>query len=128
MGWRHSKLIIWHNKYGRTEICDAGYIDIHFLCKYIKVNAIEMFLQQNQFSNEDKKKLLQYSKKVSDLLFVDEIEIENLDGNYFVDKDVTDSVKFAFLSTGKISELKYSRYELSKYIGRQLKEFLIIKN
>ncbi|MEH2239427.1 hypothetical protein [Nostoc sp.] len=38
------------------EIFDAGYVDIHFLCKYMRVNAIELFLQQKEFSDEDKKK------------------------------------------------------------------------
>ncbi|HLO49515.1 MAG TPA: hypothetical protein VK211_13955 [Kamptonema sp.] len=47
------------------DIKDAGYVDIHFLCKYMRVNAIELFLQQENFNNTDKKKLLLYSKKVS---------------------------------------------------------------
>ncbi|BAZ14591.1 hypothetical protein NIES4071_64350 [Calothrix sp. NIES-4071] len=100
------------------------YIDIHFLCKYIRVNAIELFLQQEQFSDEDKKRLLQYSKKVACFLFMDELDWENLDGNYFVHKDELEEVRLKLTSTGKINELKYNEDELRGYIERELKVFL----
>lgn len=108
------------------EIDDAGYADLHFLCKYIRVNAIDLFLKQKHFSNKDKKKLLQYSNKVSSLLFMDELDLEDLDGEYFVHKDVLENVKLSLISTGKINEFKTTEDELRKYIEGQLKVFLIL--
>lgn len=105
------------------EIFDTGYVDIHFLCKYIRVNAIELFLKQEQFSNEDKKKLLQYSQKVLSDLFIDELDLENLDGNCFVHKDKIETVRLNLISKGKINPLKYTEDELREYIKSELKVF-----
>lgn len=58
----------------------------------MRVNAIELFLQQEQFSNEEKKKLLQYSSKVAIFLFMNEVDLENLDGNYYLHQDELESV------------------------------------
>ncbi|MBD2310800.1 hypothetical protein H6G20_03780 [Desertifilum sp. FACHB-1129] len=107
----------------RREVEDAGYIELHFLCKYLRVNAIEMFLQQKQFSNEDKKKFLQYAKKISDILFMEDLDLEDLDGNYFVHKDILEKTRLILLSTQKVSDLKYNRDELQKYLEEQLKFF-----
>ncbi|MFN6460631.1 MAG: hypothetical protein RMZ41_002130 [Nostoc sp. DedVER02] len=68
----------------KFKIDDASYVYIHFLCKYLRVNAIELFLQQENFSNQDKKKLLPCSNKVAVSLFMDELDIEFLDGNDYV--------------------------------------------
>ncbi|OCR01895.1 hypothetical protein BCD67_05260 [Oscillatoriales cyanobacterium USR001] len=103
------------------EIFDAGYVDIHFLCKYMGVNAIEMFLQQEVFSNEDKKKLLQYSRKVAGFLFINELELENLDGSYFVHKDELEKARSTLISTGTIKLLNYTEDEFREYIERELK-------
>ncbi|MDL5057253.1 hypothetical protein QQ055_07220 [Geitlerinema calcuttense NRMC-F 0142] len=105
------------------EIEDASYIDLHFLCKYLRVNAIEMFLQQKQFSNEDKKKFLQYAKKISDILFMEDLDLEDLEGNYFVHKDILEKTRLMLLSTQKVSDFKYNRDELQKYLEEQLKIF-----
>lgn len=110
------------------EIDDAGYADIHFLCKYLRVNAIEFFLKQNHFSHKDKQKLLQYSKKVSSLLFMDELDLEDLDGEYFAHKDALENVKLSLISTGKITEFKTTENELRKYIEAQLKVFVILED
>jgi hypothetical protein len=107
------------------EIFDAGYIDIHFLCKYLRVNAIELFLQQEQFSNEEKKKLLQYSSKVAIFLFMNEVELENLDGNYYLHQDEIEKVRLSLISTGTIKPLNYTEDELMEYIERELKVFSI---
>ncbi|WP_333357309.1 hypothetical protein [Microcoleus sp. N3A4] len=105
------------------EIHDTGYVDIHFLCKYIRVNAIEMFLQQKHFSDADKKKLLQYSNKVSCFWFIDELDLEDLDGDYFVHNEQLKNVKTNLISTGVISEFKYTEYDLKQYIEIELKNF-----
>jgi len=105
------------------EIFDAGYSDIHFLCKFVKINAIELFLRQKQFSNQDKKRLLQYSNKIACFLFMDELDLENLDGNYFLHQDKLDRVRHNLISTGKVSPLNYNEDKLRKYIENQLEVF-----
>ena len=109
------------------EIFDAGYVDIHFLCKYMRLNAIELFLKQEQFSNEDKKRLLHYSRKIVGFLFIDEVDLENLDDNYFVHKDEIEKVRLNLISTGKIKPLNYTEDELREYIERELKVFSILE-
>ncbi|MBN3894788.1 MAG: hypothetical protein HWQ41_05830 [Nostoc sp. NOS(2021)] len=105
------------------EIFDAGYVDIHFLCKYMRVNAIELFLQQEKFSNEDKKRILQYSSKVAIFLFMNELDLENLDGNYYLHQDELEKVRLTLISTGKIKPLNYTEDELSEYIEKELKVY-----
>ena len=103
------------------EIDDAGYVDIHFLCKYLRVNTIELFLQQTRFSNEDKKKLLQYSNKISLFLFMDELDLDDLDGDYLMHKDELDKVRLKLISNGIIKPLNYTCGELREYIQIELK-------
>jgi hypothetical protein len=105
------------------EIYIAGYVDIHFLCKYIKVNAIELFLQQDQFSNIDKKKLLQYSCKIADSLILDELDIEFLDGKNFVHHNEIEKVKLSLVSTGAIKPFNYTEDALRAYIEEKLTIF-----
>lgn len=103
------------------EIFDTGYIDIHFFCKYLRVNAIELFLQQEQFGNEDKLKILQYCSKISYFLFMDELDFENLDGDYLVHKNELEKIRLKLISSGTIKALDYTDNEFKEYIQRELK-------
>ena len=100
-----------------------GYVDIHFLCKYMRINAIELFLQQDKFSNEDKKKILQYSKKILDSLFINDIDLEDLDGDYYIHKDELERLRFNLVSTGKVKPLDCTENELKKYIEKELEKY-----
>ncbi|MEH2238155.1 hypothetical protein [Nostoc sp.] len=111
----------------KIDIDDAGYIDIHFMCKYMRVNAIELFLQQEKFSNEDKEKLLLYSNKVAVDLFMDELDIEFLDGEIFVHRDQIEIARLNLISSGIINQLKYTQDELREYIQKELKAFSILE-
>lgn len=103
------------------EIFDKGYVDIHFLCKYLKINAIKMFLEEN-FDEKDKKRLLQYSRKVTPSLFMDELDIEDLDGEYLVDLNVLDAVRLKLADSKKVEILDLNEEELKQYIEKELKE------
>jgi len=105
----------------KPYIEDAGYVDIHFLCKYVRINAIKLYLQQEKFTNNDKKKLLLYSNKVVSSLFMDELDTELLDGKYFVHIGKLENVRINLTSTGEIKELNYTQSELTKYIEKELK-------
>jgi hypothetical protein len=106
------------------EIFIEGYVDIHFLCKYLGINSIDLFLQQEQFSSEDKKKILQYSRKVVIFLFTDELDLQNLNGDYFVHKDELDKVRANLLSSGKIKPFTFTEAELKKYLEKELENYL----
>ncbi|WP_335110324.1 hypothetical protein [Nostoc sp.] len=111
----------------KIDIEDAGYVDIHFLCKYMRVNAIELFLQQEKFSHKDKEKLLLYSNKVAIFLFMDELDIELLDGEDWVHRDQIEVARLNLIYNGEINQLKYTEDELSEYIQKELKALSIIK-
>lgn len=106
------------------DIFLEGYVDIHFLCKYMRINAIDLFLQQQQFSKEDKKKILQYCKKILDSLFMDEIDMEDLDGNYYIHKDELEKIRFNLISTGKVKPFDFTEDELKDYIEKELENYL----
>ncbi|PHM06105.1 hypothetical protein, partial [Nostoc sp. 'Peltigera malacea cyanobiont' DB3992] len=92
----------------KIDIDDAGYVDIHFLCKYMRVNAIKLFLQQEKFSHQDKEKLLLYSNKVAIFLFMDEFDIELLNGEDWVHLDQIEVARLNLISNGGINQLKYT--------------------
>ena len=105
------------------DIKSEGYVDIHFLCKYMRVNAIELFLQQDKFSNEDKKKILQYSRKIVTSLFMDEIDAEDLDGDYYLHKDELENVRLNLVSDGKVKLLICTENELKRYVEKKLEGY-----
>ncbi|MEH1943940.1 MAG: hypothetical protein V7L01_27485 [Nostoc sp.] len=111
----------------KIDIEDAGYIDIPFLCKYMRVNAIELFLQQEIFSNQDKEKILLYSNKVAIFLFMDELDIEFLDGEDWVHLDLIEVAKLNLVSSGRINQFQYTEDELTEYIQKELKAFSILE-
>ena len=104
------------------EIFDKGYVDIHFLCKYLKINGIKMFLDRKDFDDQDKKRLLQYSKKITPFLFMDELDVEDLDGEYLVDINVLDAARLKLTDSKKIEVLNFNESELKQYIDKELKE------
>lgn len=91
---------------------DLGfYADIQFLCKYLGLNAIDSFVEQRDISEEDKINTLMYFRKSSAFLIADEIDLEDLDGEYFVDICAVNNIKNRILAEGKISEFKFSSQE-----------------
>ncbi|MEH2161566.1 MAG: hypothetical protein V7K38_11070 [Nostoc sp.] len=110
----------------KSDIDDAGYVDIHFLCKYLRVNAIELFLQQEKFSRQDKEKLLLYSKKVAVSLFRDELDIEFLDDKDYVHLAQIEVTRLNLISSGRINEIKYTEDQLREYIQKELKALSLV--
>ena len=104
----------------QIEIFYHGYVDIHFLCRYLKINAIELFLQQEEFSLKDKKYILQYSKKINHFLFIDELDLEDLDGDYLIDYNTLKTVQHNLITNEQIKPMISTKKELIKYIDRQL--------
>ena len=101
------------------EIYNCGYLDIHFLCKYLEVDAINCFLRQN-FSKEDKKRMLQYSNKIAFDLFKDELDEEDLDGEYYIHKDKLKNLGSQLIDRGQFKSFNYTVNEIKKYIELNL--------
>jgi len=92
---------------------DNGYLaDIHFLAKYIRVNSIEVFLREPSFSDLDKNYVIQYCQRDVYSLLVDEIDLEDLDGNYFVSEQEIRSVQSRLTYDAIFSESNFNEDEL----------------
>ncbi len=105
------------------EIFNIGYSDIHFLCKYLRINAIDLFIKQEKFSNKDKKRVLQYSKKIGVSLFMDELDLEDLDGDYLVDYNTIKKVKSNLIFNQKVKPMISTSQKLVEYLDNRLVEF-----
>lgn len=100
----------------RIENWDRCFTDIHFLCKYIGVNALETFLNEDSFELIDKKYMLQYSISKAVLFSIDEIDAEDLDGEYFVELDIIDQIRERLISGGEFRELRINNHDFVEYV------------
>ncbi|HBL12018.1 MAG TPA: hypothetical protein DD379_11525 [Cyanobacteria bacterium UBA11162] len=99
---------------------DNGYFaDIHFLAKYIRVNSIEVFFRQPSFSDLDKNYVIQYCQRDVYSLLLDEIDLEDLDGDYFVSKQEIRSVQSRLTSGGIFSNFDVTEDELISYLKEE---------
>lgn len=100
---------------------DNGYFaDIHFLAKYIRVNSIEVFLRQENFRDLDKKYVIQYCQRDIYSLLVDEIDLEDLDGDYFVSKEEIENLQSRLTSGGIFSPFNFDEDELIDYLKTEI--------
>jgi hypothetical protein len=99
---------------------DNGYFaDIHFLAKYIRVNSIEVFLRQPSFSDLDKNYVIQYCQRDVNSFLVDEIDLEDLDGDYFVSEQEIRSVQSRLTYGGIFSNFNFNEDELINFLKKQ---------
>ncbi|MEG4630915.1 hypothetical protein QUB56_15115 [Microcoleus sp. AR_TQ3_B6] len=99
---------------------DNGYFaDIHFLAKYIRVNSIEVFLRQPSFSDLDKNYIIQYCQRDVYSFLVDEIDLEDLDGDYFVSEKEIRSVQSRLTYGGIFSNFNFNEDELINFLKKQ---------
>lgn len=106
------------------EIFDKGYVDIHFLCKYLGINAINIFLQEKEINVKDKKKILYYFKKISSFLFIDDIELEDLNGDYYVDKHTLHELQSKFVRLPGIESFSSTEKQLKELLEKELQKVL----
>ncbi len=96
---------------------DNGYFaDIHFLAKYIRVNSIEVFLRQASFRDVDKNYVIKYCQRDVYSLLFDEIDREDLDGDYFVSEQEIINVQSRLTSGGIFSDFNFNEDELIDYL------------
>lgn len=99
---------------------DNGYFaDIHFLAKYIRVNSIELFLRQDDFSDLDKKHVIQYCQRDIYSFFADEIDLEDLDGNYFMIEQELRNVQYRLTYNGVFNDFNFNEDELINYLIKE---------
>ncbi|HAZ48626.1 MAG TPA: hypothetical protein DDW76_38040 [Cyanobacteria bacterium UBA11369] len=99
---------------------DNGYFaDIHFLAKYIRVNSIEVFLRQPSFRDLDKNYVIQYCQRDVYSFLVDEIDLEDLDGDYFVSEQEIRSVQSRLTYGGIFSNFNFNEDELINFLKKE---------
>jgi hypothetical protein len=90
----------------------SHFADIHFLCKYLQVDALNLFLENEDFSKTDKRNVLRYFKREAVFLFMDELDIEDMDGEYFMNFSQLQNVKSNLLKEGTFKEFNYKEDSL----------------
>ncbi len=86
------------------------------------INIIEIVHEYRKITHDDLKKYSFSSANADELppLFMDELDIEFLDGENFVHRDQLEIARLNLISTGKINQLKYTKNELTEYIQKEL--------
>jgi hypothetical protein len=87
-----------------------------FLCKYIRVDAVERFLQETTFSDLDKERVLNYCLRQAHSFLMDEIDLEDLDGDYFIKEEEILRVKEKLVSSGEFKNFDLSQSEFVQLI------------
>lgn len=54
---------------------------------------------------------------------MDELDLENLDGSYYLHQDELEKVRLTLIFNGKIKPLNYAEDEISEYIKKELKVY-----
>jgi hypothetical protein len=105
------------------DLHHSHFADIHFLCKYLQVDALSLFLKNEDFSKSDKQNMLKYFRKNAVFFFMDELDIEDMDGNYFMNFSEVQKAKSNLLEDGTFQEFKYTEDNLIKYTDELLKVY-----
>lgn len=125
LGWR--KIIFASNPrpHSRDKFNEGiGFSDIHFLCKYIGVDALKFVISSNA-DNADKAEVIRYCSRNTYSLILDDIDREDLDGDYFVDERDIENTRLRLLNSKSFSEFNYSYEDLRKYIERLIVEYSV---
>ena len=89
---------------------DGDYADIYFLSRYLGVDAVQLFLDQNEFSENDKLNVLHYGKINAQLLLIDDMDVEDMDGEYFVEYEDVQGISNKLISESGFQALDVSSY------------------
>jgi hypothetical protein len=96
---------------------DSGmYADVHFLCKYVGVDAMNAYMGTDA-SLADKKNLLAYFRMNAVLLPLTDLDLEDLDGSYFVERIELRKLKMKLEEKGWLS-FDIAETELVNHIDR----------
>lgn len=107
----------------KAASADISFSDIHFLCKYVGVNAVEIFLKEETFHNSDKKHVLQYCLRKACFFSVDEIDLEDLDGIYFMSQEEVEEAKNQLIVNGDFESFQMSESEFIQFIKNRQEKY-----
>jgi hypothetical protein len=99
------------------------FADIHFLCKFLQVDALNFFLENQGYSDSDKVNVLRYCRRQAHIFFMDDLDIEDMDGDYYLEYSQLSEIKHRLLSNGTFREFKYTEDELVEYLENLLEKF-----
>ena len=98
------------------DLDNGDFADIYFLNKYIRVNSIEVFLNQDNFSILDKNHVIKYCKRTSYSLLLDELDLEDLDGNYFISEKEIKNIQLRLTSNNLFNDFNLTEDEFILYL------------
>lgn len=93
-----------------------AYADIVFLCKYVGVDGIRLFLESNKISAADKKQLIDQVKIHSLDLILEELDAEDLDGEYFVSREILGEVAKRLIENEGLERFGNDEVNVKRYV------------
>lgn len=93
-----------------------AYADVVFLCKYVGVDGIKLFLESNNIGAADKELLINQVKIHSLDLILEELDTEDLDGEYFVSSVIIDVVSKRLIENGGVERFDNDEASVRMYI------------
>ncbi|WMS87505.1 hypothetical protein [Pleionea litopenaei] len=87
---------------------DGFFTDIYFLVKYLRLDFFDYLLASDKVSSNDKKNILSFCKLKSSRLALDELDIEDMDGDYFISYEVIERKRLELLENDVFNEIKFS--------------------
>ncbi len=105
-----------------TGLDNGEFSDILFLIKYIRINIVAWYLEQADIPKADKKYMLQFCLRQGSKLFMDEIDMEDLDGEFFVGVEDLNNLRVEFLHKD-ISQLQDDFGDFIEFVENNIKHF-----
>lgn len=77
-----------------------GQGDIYFLCKFLRLNAVELVVRCDSVSARDKAEILRTAKICADLLTLDAVDTEGMDGVEFMEQSQLEAISTRLAAEG----------------------------
>jgi hypothetical protein len=95
---------------------EADFVDIVFLCKFMRVNVVESLIKSPSINIIDKQRIIQYCIKIPDIFFMDELDIENLNGVDWIHINNLNELRNKFIVLEKASLMSSNVNEFREYL------------
>ncbi|MDK2127016.1 hypothetical protein [Parachitinimonas caeni] len=105
----------------RTNDQVAMFVDIEFLSRYVQVDALRFFMD-SAANAADKLHAVSYFKKFSYGLVPSELDEDDLDGQYFVEKAQLSTLRELLCREHHFSPVTYTEGNINSYVNHLLGE------
>jgi hypothetical protein len=95
----------------------GAFADIEFLSRYVGVDALSYLLHDKELAEGDRTALLSYFKKYWYALVPSELDIDDLDGKYFVDKKTLESLADSFCHATNMKRVIFNEENVFKHFN-----------